>query len=151
MSHILFICTGNYYRSRFAEAVFNHHAEARGLSWRAFSRGLKTHLVFGEGDLSPFARAAMLARGINLRHTGEKPVQLTVDDLERSRHIIALKETEHRPMIRDMFPEWESRIEFWQVHDLDCAPPSEAIPMIEKNALRLLDKLAAEDPTPSQP
>ena len=43
MNLLLFICTGNYYRSRFAEAVFNHHAKQRGLPWRAFSRGLAIH------------------------------------------------------------------------------------------------------------
>jgi len=36
---VLFLCTGNYYRSRHAEAVFNHHAERLGLGWRAVSRG----------------------------------------------------------------------------------------------------------------
>jgi protein-tyrosine phosphatase len=37
---ILFLCTGNYYRSRFAEELFNHHAERAGLYWVAQSRGL---------------------------------------------------------------------------------------------------------------
>ena len=44
-ARVLFVCTGNYYRSRFAEAVFNHLAAARGLPWRAVSRGLAVHLV----------------------------------------------------------------------------------------------------------
>ena len=30
MNLLLFICTGNNYRSRFAEAVFNQHAKQRG-------------------------------------------------------------------------------------------------------------------------
>ena len=37
---ILFLCTGNYYRSRFAEIFFNWQAQQRGLSWQAESRGL---------------------------------------------------------------------------------------------------------------
>jgi protein-tyrosine phosphatase len=28
---MLFLCTGNYYRSRFAELLFNHLAKQRGL------------------------------------------------------------------------------------------------------------------------
>ena len=40
MKRILFLCTGNYYRSRFAEIFFNWHAEQRVLAWRAESRGL---------------------------------------------------------------------------------------------------------------
>jgi protein-tyrosine phosphatase len=36
---VLFLCTGNYYRSRYAEELFNHIARAEGLGWRAFSCG----------------------------------------------------------------------------------------------------------------
>ena len=41
---LLFVCTGNFYRSRHAEALFNWHAERHGLAARAFSRGLLTSL-----------------------------------------------------------------------------------------------------------
>jgi protein-tyrosine phosphatase len=37
---VLFLCTGNYYRSRFAEVLFNSVAGTMGLPWRASSRGL---------------------------------------------------------------------------------------------------------------
>ena len=37
---VLFLCTGNYYRSRFAEVLFNSVAGKMGLPWRASSRGL---------------------------------------------------------------------------------------------------------------
>ncbi len=60
----LFVCTGNFYRSRFAEAVFNHEAGHAGLGWRAFSRGLRPHL--NEGDLSPHTAAALRQRGADL-------------------------------------------------------------------------------------
>ena len=36
---VLFLCTGNYYRSRFAESLFNSVAGKMGLPWRASSRG----------------------------------------------------------------------------------------------------------------
>lgn len=35
---VLFLCTGNYYRSRFAEIYFNALAAQRGSPWRADSR-----------------------------------------------------------------------------------------------------------------
>ena len=41
MKHLLFVCTGNYYRSRTAEELFNFLATHRTLSWRADSRGLR--------------------------------------------------------------------------------------------------------------
>jgi protein-tyrosine-phosphatase len=37
---VLFLGTGNNYRSRFAEALFNSVAGRMGLPWRASSRGL---------------------------------------------------------------------------------------------------------------
>src|SRR5262245_31370231 len=37
---LLFLCTGNYYRSRFAELLFNARAATHALPWQAFSRGL---------------------------------------------------------------------------------------------------------------
>ncbi len=54
---VLFLCTGNYYRSRHAEAVFNHHAAAAGLGWRATSRGLA--LERGANNVGPLARATI--------------------------------------------------------------------------------------------
>jgi protein-tyrosine phosphatase len=40
VSTVLFLCTGNYYHSRFAEILFNSVASRMGLPWRASSRGL---------------------------------------------------------------------------------------------------------------
>ncbi len=143
MRQVLFICTGNYYRSRFAEAVFNHAAAARGLPWRAFSRGLATHLVDGAGDLSIYTRFALAARGIPLHHTGNKPVSLTATDLERASVTIALKEAEHRAMMEAKFPAWADRIEYWHFHDLDASTPDVTIPAIERAALATLETVSA--------
>ena len=43
MQTILFLCTGNYYRSRYAEEIFNHQAGRDGLAWHAFSRAVANH------------------------------------------------------------------------------------------------------------
>ncbi|BET66222.1 low molecular weight phosphatase family protein [Opitutales bacterium ASA1] len=145
MRHVMFICSGNYYRSRFAEAVFNHHALERGAKWRAFSRGLATHLVFGAGDLSMYTRFALMARDIPLDRTGERPTPVTLPDLEKATLAVALKEAEHRRMMREQFPEWEDRITYWHVHDLDAATPEEALPEIETRVLALLESLAQDD------
>jgi hypothetical protein len=37
---VLFLCTGNYYRSRFAEVLFNSVAERMELPWKALSKVL---------------------------------------------------------------------------------------------------------------
>src|SRR5437764_4729434 len=55
----LFLCTGNYYRSRFAEVLFNSVAGKFGLSWRASSRGLA--LERGINNVGPMAASAITA------------------------------------------------------------------------------------------
>ena len=137
---VLFICTGNFYRSRFAEAVFNHHAEQRGLAWKAFSRGLAIHQA--AGDLSPLTHAALAARDISLRHTGTGRVSLTEHDLERAQRRIALDEDEHYRMMQSQFPRWAGRVEYWQVMDVALRLPESALPEIESRVLSLVEELS---------
>lgn len=136
---VLFICTGNYYRSRFAEAVFNHTAEDRGLNWRAFSRGLAIH--YAPGPLSEHTHAALAERKIHLRHTAPDRVQLAEEDLAGADLIVALKDAEHRPMIAGMFPHWEEKMIFWDVTDLPDEQPEVALPAIEREVARLVGSL----------
>jgi protein-tyrosine phosphatase len=147
MRRVLFICTGNYYRSRFAEAVFNHHAERLGLGWAAFSRGLATELA--QGDLSPLTATALAERAIEAhRHTAPTRVPLCEADLDDAQVCIALKDAEHRPMIVARFPQWEGRVRFWSVSDIDQASPDEALPMIERLVLALIEELRGEEAEP---
>jgi len=132
MTPLLFICTGNYYRSRFAEAVFNHHAAETNLKWQAFSRGLAIHLAPDDG-LSIHTRNALTARGIPTHCTAAGKAPVTESDLRRAVRRIAPKEAEHRPYLHAHFPEWEDKVEYWQVHDLDQAQADEALSEIEAN------------------
>ncbi|MBV9391455.1 MAG: protein-tyrosine-phosphatase [Verrucomicrobia bacterium] len=136
---VLFICTGNYYRSRFAEALFNFEAEKRNLPWRAFSRGMAVHLA--EGFLSPFTAEALLERKIELRHTGPDRVQLGENDLTESEIRIGLDRNEHYPMIAKIFPAWLDQIQFWDVQDLPFQSHTDALPAIEKKVIHLLSHL----------
>ena len=139
---VLFICTGNFYRSRFAEAVFNFHADQRKLPWQAYSRGLAIH--WADGVLSPFTEAALSERQIHLSHTGPGRIQLTKKDLESADLRIALDRAEHLDMMEQQFPNWTQRIEYWEVPDMPAALPEVALPAIENQILHLLDRLANE-------
>src|SRR5580692_13029766 len=105
---ILFLCTGNYYRSRFAEILFNSVAMKMGLSWKASSRGLA--LARGINNVGPMAASAISA--LEALHAGAGddcsrfPVQVTINDLEGAERIIALKQAEHLPLLQDRFPAW---------------------------------------------
>ena len=138
---ILFICTGNFYRSRFAEAVFNYHAEQQRLPWTALSRGLAIHLT--EGYLSSFAAEALLDRQIDLRYTRRERVQLSEGDLLKADRSIAMDRTEHLPMMRNQFPAWADRIYYWDVPDLPRRPFKDALREIEQNVIRLLQEVSA--------
>jgi len=136
MHRVLFICTGNFYRSRFAEAVFNHRAAAAGSTWRAFSRGLAVHLV--EGDLSPYTAAALGERGIPLSCTGPTRAALSEEDLAAADCVIALQESEHRPYMEELFPRWANRITYWHVGDLDDCCADKALTAIEHQVEALI-------------
>lgn len=144
---VLFLCSGNYYRSRYAEAIFNHRARAAAWPWRAFSRGLSTHLV--DDDISRFTRQILLQRGIALAHTAPAPRALTDGDLTAAAHIVALKEAEHRPILTARFPRHANQVEYWQVHDLDAGSPAAAFAAIDtlvtRLAARLLDNAKKRD------
>lgn len=138
---VLFLCTGNYYRSRFAQAIFNLLAEERGLSWRAFSRGLDLQPEVNPGTLSVHTRRELERRGLPLELAGDEPRALSFDDIQSADRIYALKEAEHRPLMQAQFPNYVDKVIYWTVHDLDCAGPDEALPQIEKQVITIVEEL----------
>ncbi|MEM0895479.1 MAG: low molecular weight phosphatase family protein [Verrucomicrobiota bacterium] len=136
---VLFICTGNYYRSRFAEAMFNHEADKQGLEWSAFSRGLRIHLA--PDEISPFTEQALIERDIPRACTAVEPRALHEPDLVSASLVIALKQSEHLPMMLSDFPDWAARISYWAVHDLDVETHDVALPQIEDLVNELIGNL----------
>lgn len=143
MKRVLFLCTGNYYRSRFAEIFFNCHAERRGVLWRAESRGLSLE-ISKVGPLSGHVVAHLTAHGISVDGYQRLPLAVADEDFQTAHHVVAVKEAEHRPLIAATFPSWLNRVEFWGVHDVDCAHPNEAIPVLVTAVLALLARLAQQ-------
>jgi protein-tyrosine phosphatase len=142
---ILFLCTGNYYRSRFAESLFNHLARQHNLPWTADSCGLRVQApgVVNHGPLSPFAEAGLEMRSIPIDTPVRFPRQASEADFLQADVIIAIKELEHRPLMESLFPNHLPRTTFWHIHDLDAAPPLEALAALEQHVRDLLDRLAA--------
>jgi protein-tyrosine-phosphatase len=138
---VLFLCTGNYYRSRFAEILFNSVAEKMGLPWRASSMGLA--LERGVNNSGPMAVPAIRAlETMGLRASAEFsrfPVQATIADLEEEL-VVALKQAEHLPLLQQRFPAWTQRVEYWHVDDAD-----EAVVLIEQEVMDLVARLLGGD------
>lgn len=136
------MCTGNYYRSRFAEHLFNWLATKQGLDWEADSRGLALEQgINNVGAISRYALDALAVRLVNLPDDERFPLPATELDFQSATKIIALDEFEHRPLMNERFPQWADAIEYWLVHDIDKTSPSEALGQIEKNLLQLIEQL----------
>src|SRR3954451_13421426 len=145
---VLFLCTGNYYRSRFAEALFNSVAGKMGLPWKASSRGLA--LERGVNNVGPMAVSAVKdleARGLRVSTDFERfPIQVTVEDFEAAHWIVALKEAEHLPLLQERFPAWSEKVEFWHVDD---AP--EVLGLIEREVMGLVARILGGGQRPETP
>ncbi|MCB0080834.1 MAG: low molecular weight phosphatase family protein [Caldilineaceae bacterium] len=142
-TNVLFLCTGNYYRSRFAELLFNHLAAQRGAPWTADSRGLAIELgVNNVGAISPHTVARLAALGVPLPATMRFPQQVTDTDVQAATLTIALDRAEHYPLMRERLPGWTDRIEYWNVADLHALTAAEALAQIEAAVKELLHSLA---------
>jgi predicted translation initiation factor SUI1 len=135
---VLFLCTGNYYRSRFAEILFNSVAGKMGLPWRALSRGLALERgVTNVGSMAVEAITALEALGIRADHAVARfPAQVTTDDLEGADRVVALKQAEHLPLLQERFPVWVEKVEFWHVED---AP--KVLGLIEQEVMGLVARI----------
>jgi protein-tyrosine phosphatase len=139
---VLFLCTGNYYRSRLAEHYFNALAANRSLAWRAESRGMRVN-PDNIGPMSHETLRWLRARGITVPEPLRYPLAVTDDDLCRAALVIAVKEAEHRPYLERLFPSRVDRVEFWHVHDLDVATADEALPVLAARVEELVQRLSA--------
>jgi len=135
---VLFLCTGNYYRSRFAEGLFNSVADKMRLPWRATSRGLA--LERGADNVGPISTATIKALQQRAIRASDEltrfPIAAIADDFQSANWIVALKDAEHRPLMAERFPTFVEQVEFWEVDD---AP--HALAEIEREVMDLAARL----------
>jgi protein-tyrosine phosphatase len=142
MNQVLFLCTGNYYRSRFAEHLFNALAIQEGLDWRAISRGLAVERgIYNLGAISSAAVEGLAERGIDVPAGERGPLRATAADFAAAGRIVALDEAEHRPLVEERFPQWAAVVEYWRIHDLDVTGPGEATAQMERGVRALIADL----------
>lgn len=133
METVLFLCTGNYYRSRFAEEYFNYLAIKKDLNWRADSRGLRQTMdtLNNVGPISIHAASKLRRLGIKPIMAARYPLSVSMRDFQAASRSIALCEREHRPMMIELFPMFEESIEYWDVEDLLIWEPARALKSIQ--------------------
>lgn len=134
---LLFLCTGNYYRSRYAEHLFNYLVTKTDLNWVAKSRGfaLSKHNL---GPMSVYIGHRLITKGIPIKPNLRHPLPVQKNDLNQVDLVIAVKEAEHRLYMNELFPEWENKITYWHIDDMDCAMPEETLAEIEQKIENLI-------------
>ena len=139
---ILFVCTGNYFRSRYAQALFNLKARETKLGWKAFSRGLG--VKDRRKGISPLAVQELSKRGVPESLYQGDPRPLTQADLDQSDYIVVLDETEHRAMLEEGFPKRDDRkIHYWNIPDDSKMIAPEACVVMDRNIEELIKRLGA--------
>ena len=144
-STVLFLCSGNYYRSRFAEYLFNTYVRDTELAWRAESRGIIVDRVTDNlGPISRYTVDGLAQRGIPVPEPPRFPIQLGEADLVAAHLVIAVKEAEHRPLLAERFPSWSERVEYWHIHDLDRASSPDTLTALSHEVAQLIRRLRSQ-------
>lgn len=139
---VLFLCTGNYYRSRFTEYLFNALAVKYYLDWRAFSRGIAVEKgVTNIGPIFKGVISSLQKRGIQIENNPRYPLPVKHDEFAEANLIIALCQKEHQPYIIERFPQWQDKVVYWHISDTGFMPFDQAFAEMEKQVELLIQKL----------
>ena len=92
------------------------------------------------GPISPVALHGLKELAIPARGADRFPQQCTASDLARADFVVAVKEAEHRPLMREQFAEWEHVPDYWNVHDVEDAAPAEALNLLAQEVQTLLQR-----------
>jgi protein-tyrosine phosphatase len=136
---VLFVCSGNYYRSRYAEYIFNHRVQKYNGIYSAESRGIGVFKCNNEGPISKFTIEALVKKNIPCANP-RMPIQISEKDIQIADLVIGLKKTEHYHYLLENYKSYSEKFRFWEVHDLDFATPEEAFAVIDQ----LVDQIFAE-------
>jgi len=140
MKKILFVCTANIFRSRFAEEVFNSLAIENSSSLSAFSAGMKV----GEFTTRKIYYPALeQLKRYNIKPLRENELSTHIDDLNLDEYdrIICMDEPEHRPMVEENTNLKGRDVEYWNIVDIPEEDSRVSLPMCYEKVNKLFSKM----------
>jgi protein-tyrosine phosphatase len=141
---VLFLCTGNYYRSRLAEEALRGYSAAQDIKLVSDSAGLG--IIPNPINIGPMRLEAVnYLKNSGFRSIGMNrfPKKCTVFDLESSDIVIGMNEPEHKQMFDEQFPGIAAnRVRYWHVPDMDEDPGFLSPDLIDRNVRFLLKEIA---------
>lgn len=148
---VCFVCTGNYYRSRFAEATFNFMAKECGEEYVAESRGLNVSaadkVANDYGELSPYTKNKMEELDIPISFTSSKRQPISKQDLKDFDIIVVMDRSEHFSMVKSFVGEDEDMIlsaknfKYWAIKDVFDWEPEETLGAILANVNKFFNEI----------
>jgi len=70
------------------------------------------------------------------------PCDVSEEDLAGAELVVAVKETEHRPVLAERFPGWADRVRYWNVDDIPLVRAADALARLETLVRALIAELA---------
>ena len=140
MNSILFVCTGNIFRSRFAEEVFNHLRKINGVDATAFSAGLQVGRYKQRKIYWP-AMNELERLKIEPLRSNEDSVHINDIDVSIYDQIICMDEEEHKPMVRSNELLSGFNFKYWNIVDMPKVSSDISLPKCYKKVETLIDQL----------
>ena len=140
MNNILFVCTGNIFRSRFAEEVFNHLCKINGVDATAFSAGLQVGRYKQRKIYWP-AMSELERLKIEPLRSNEDSVHINDIDVSIYYQIICMDEEEHKPMVRSNELLSGFTFQYWNIVDMPKVSSDISLPKCYKKVESLIDQL----------
>ncbi len=140
---VLFLCTGNFYRSRLAEELAHNYAFMEGIGLVSDSAGLgPIPNAVNVGPIRFEVVEYLEKRGIKPRGAGRFPRKCTAADIESSGIVIGMNEAEHRQMVEEQFQGVHlEHVRYWHVPDMEEDPGNIGPDLMYSNVLELLAQI----------
>ncbi len=128
---VLFICTANFFRSRYAEAYFNCMADWNKSPHKAISGGVSIDPLIG--PMSSYTMYRMVERGIDAKCSSPQSKRVYSGDIDAADIAICVYEKEHKPMMELLYESVENQIVYWSIPDINEISPNQSLDLVEKN------------------